>query len=105
MGLNEQPKLGRTYYTVYNGKRLCTEGGDDHGRKLRAYRKTDSTASEIEENVLIGTKDKTRSVVLFHDKATCDETIKALPGIIEKLQADGYKFDKLTTSTKPFCFE
>lgn len=62
-------------------------------------------AYEIKENVLSGIKDKTRSVVLMHDKASGEETIKALPEIIEKLQADGYKFDRLTTSTKPFRFE
>lgn len=62
-------------------------------------------SDEIYENVIKGVGNKTRAVVLCHDKASGDETIEALPQIIEKLKADGYKFEKLTSSTKPFRFE
>ncbi|MCR4926030.1 MAG: polysaccharide deacetylase [Clostridiales bacterium] len=62
-------------------------------------------AKEIHDNVINGIGSKTRSVVLMHDRARQGETVAALPSIIEELKANGYKFDKLTTSTKPFRFE
>ncbi len=48
----------------------------------------DLSAAEINKRVI--EKVKPGSIVLFHNAAK--HTPEALPGIIEKLQGDGYKF-------------
>lgn len=54
------------------------------------------TAAEITENVLSTSVKKTRAHILLHDNASSDQTILALPGIIQGLQEQGYTFEVMT---------
>lgn len=62
----------------------------------------DTIISQIEKSYQIA-KDP---VILLHDSAVNQETIKALPTIIEMFQKDGYTFDTLDNRKEPchFCF-
>ena len=43
----------------------------------------------------------TDKIVLMHDSKDKATTVKALPGIIKKLKAEGYIFEKIYNNTKP----
>ncbi len=59
----------------------------------------------ITNNVLGGAKNKNFAIVLLHDTSAKTSTVKALPKIIEGLQNQGFKLDKLTPSLKPIQFQ
>ncbi len=59
------------------------------------------TAEEITQNVLSGSADKTRAVILMHDTNAKGETVRALPAIIEGLQSMGFQIVPITDTTKP----
>ncbi|AWB46792.1 polysaccharide deacetylase [Paenibacillus sp. CAA11] len=48
---------------------------------------------------------KDRMVVLLHDGAGHEETVRALPQIISYYQSKGYRFETLTPKTKPVQFK
>ncbi|MBQ3008808.1 MAG: polysaccharide deacetylase [Oscillospiraceae bacterium] len=62
------------------------------------------SADTISNNVLTGSRNKKRAVVLMHDSYPHTTTVQALPEIIETLKENGYSFDKLTPQTKPVMF-
>lgn len=53
------------------------------------------TVWSIQENVFEYIDDYDRPIVLLHDINIADATVEALPGILEKLQNDGYSFATL----------
>lgn len=59
------------------------------------------SAEQIAANVIDGSHGKSRAVILMHDDAAKRNTVKALPQIIESLQAQGFAFDRLTNETVP----
>ncbi len=59
------------------------------------------SAQEIVQNVANGAKQWKRANILLHDDAAKCNTVEALPGIIESLQAQGFVFDRLTNQTEP----
>lgn len=63
-----------------------------------------ATSKSIYNAVVNGVSGRDRAIVLMHDSATKVSTAAALPEIIEKLQDDGYKFDRLDNTVKPICF-
>jgi peptidoglycan/xylan/chitin deacetylase (PgdA/CDA1 family) len=62
-------------------------------------------ASRITRNVLNSAKNKNSICVLMHDTAAKGTTVKALPGIIEGLKKQGYKFEVLTEKTYGYHFK
>ena len=63
--------------------------------------KTKST-QQIIDITLRQAQAKTKSVVLMHDAAAKKYTPDALPTVIQTLLDQGYKFEKLDASVKPF---
>lgn len=59
------------------------------------------TAETIAYNVLEQSKGCTRAMILMHDGVKKGETVKALPAIIEGLQAQGFQIVPITESTRP----
>lgn len=62
------------------------------------------SADAIAKNVLNGAKNKDVAIILLHDSQAKIETAKAVPAIIEGLQAQGFVLDKLTPEVKPVQF-
>lgn len=62
------------------------------------------TKEQIAQSVISTVGGKKHAVVLLHDSANKSTTADALPAIIETLEGKGYKFDKLTSATKPIHF-
>ncbi len=63
------------------------------------------SASRITKNVLKQAKNKNSICVLMHDTAAKGTTVKALPGIIEGLKKQGYKFEVLTEETYGYHYK
>lgn len=61
-------------------------------------------ASQILQNILKYARNKDKLIILAHDMDSKDETVKALPQIIEELQKRGYHFEPLTAEVKPITF-
>lgn len=80
--VQEMPKEGYTYFD-WN-----VDSGDALSKKL--------TASEIEKRVLEQAAKHKTPVILMHDAKPKEETVKALPGIIDGLRARGFSFEVLT---------
>ena len=59
------------------------------------------TAKSVIKSVMRDIGKYTESVVLLHDTAAKDETVKALPDLIEKLQKQGYELLPITEDTTP----
>jgi peptidoglycan/xylan/chitin deacetylase (PgdA/CDA1 family) len=64
-------------------------------------RKEKLTEDEIYNNVIAGITGKSESIVLMHDSAAKDTTVKALPKILKKLKEDGYEMIPITDETVP----
>ena len=62
------------------------------------------TIDQIRANVLDGMADKSRGIVMLQDSFGKETVAKALGGIIEGLQSEGYKFQPLTTAVLPVVF-
>lgn len=60
--------------------------------------------SNIVENVLSSAAGLDRIIVLMHDRPDNMVTAEALPDIIQELQKQGYKFDKLTNEVEPVTY-
>ena len=73
------------------------DSGDASGNNVAATR--------IKNNVLRQAKNKNSICVLMHDTAAKGTTVKALPGIIEGLKKQGYKFEALTEETYGYHFK
>ncbi|MEG2679703.1 MAG: polysaccharide deacetylase family protein, partial [Oscillospiraceae bacterium] len=63
-----------------------------------------ATAESITKATLEGLANSYRSIVLLHDAADKDETVRALPAIISGIQQQGFSFAPLTAKTKPIAF-
>jgi peptidoglycan/xylan/chitin deacetylase (PgdA/CDA1 family) len=61
-------------------------------------------ASQILQNILKYARNKDKLIILAHDMDSKDETVEALPQIIEELQKRGYHFEPLTAEVKPITF-
>ena len=59
------------------------------------------TASKVIKSVMKDVGKFEESVVLLHDTAAKDETVKALPKLIKKLQKQGYEILAITEDTTP----
>lgn len=59
---------------------------------------------EIIDNVVNGAQGKNKIVVLMHDRHENATTAAALPGIIEKLAAQGYTFAPLSAEITPITY-
>lgn len=53
------------------------------------------TVWSIQKNVFEHIGDYEKPIILLHDINIADATVEALPGILEQLQAQGYKFETL----------
>lgn len=62
---------------------------------------TPKTADQIIENVMKDAVNYNESVVLLHDAADKDETVKALPTIIKKLKNAGYEICAIDDTVEP----
>ncbi len=62
-------------------------------------------ASRIKNNVLRQAKNKNSICVLMHDTAAKGTTVKALPGILDGLKKQGYKFEVLTEETYGYHYK
>lgn len=62
------------------------------------------TADEIVELVQNRMRGVSRGVVLLHDKDGSEETVAALPALIDRLRANGYTFYAITPETMPVLF-
>ena len=62
-------------------------------------------AKTITKNVLEQAKDKDSICVLMHDTKAKNTTVKALPGILEGLKKQGYKFEVLTEKSYGYHFK
>lgn len=62
------------------------------------------TRAEIVQNVLKGSANQRRSLVLMHDRLDTSNTVAALPEIIEGLLAQGYTFAPITNDVRPVTF-
>lgn len=62
-------------------------------------------ASKIKKNVLKQAENKKSICVLMHDTAAKGTTVKALPGILEGLKKQGYKFEVLTEETYGYHYK
>lgn len=60
--------------------------------------------SHIVDCVVGGASVRTRSIVLMHDGAGKGSTANALPQIIDRLQAKGFRLEALTPETTPILF-
>ena len=50
------------------------------------------TIDSIQKNVFARVFEYEKPVVLLHDSCIADVTVEALPGILEKVKEQGYKF-------------
>ena len=73
------------------------DSGDANGKKL--------TSDDIANNVINGTKTKSRAIVLMHDSKPKVQTVNALNKIITELKSLGYSFETLTSEVKPVQFQ
>ena len=64
----------------------------------------EKSAEEVTEAVLRGMNGMTRGVVLLHDRDGGKGTVAALPGLIDRLRAQGYTFRAITPETMPVLF-
>ncbi len=62
-------------------------------------------AATIKKNVLNQAKNKNSICVLMHDTAVKKTTVKALPGILEGLKKQGYKFEALTEESYGYHYK
>ncbi|MDD2569202.1 MAG: polysaccharide deacetylase [Clostridia bacterium] len=62
------------------------------------------TKTSVTNNIVPKVKNFNEPVVLFHDSSNKKCVVEALPAIIEKLQQQGYCFDKLDATVPPICF-
>ncbi|MCL1804837.1 MAG: polysaccharide deacetylase [Clostridiales bacterium] len=66
---------------------------------------TEATVDSIYEDVIRQVHGNPYSVVLMHDGGGGRQaTVQALPMIIERLQREGYEFDKLTNQVRPTVY-
>lgn len=65
---------------------------------------TKATEASIYSSTVDNVKKKTKSVVLMHDSSNRDDTVAALPKIIEDIKKEGYSFDRLDATIAPFLF-
>lgn len=63
-----------------------------------------ATTAEITDNVLSGAAKQNRCIILMHDRLDTDNTVDALPAIIEGLIEQGYTFAPLSSSVRPITF-
>lgn len=63
-----------------------------------------TSVRQIYNSVCLGTKQKTRSIILMHDSYDKGNTLKALPQIIDTLFDNGYYFKTLTRDVAPVIF-
>lgn len=63
-----------------------------------------ATEKSIYDMVVNAALKHNKSIVLMHDSANREATVKALPRIIDELYAKGYAFDKLSETVNPFLF-
>lgn len=87
--IDEMTRRGYTYYD-WNASAGDAEKG--------------ATETSIYNDSINGTLGNNKTILLFHDAAAKTMTINQLPKIIEKLQKNGYNFDKLDPSVKPIIF-
>ena len=64
----------------------------------------DITEKQIYSRVVNGSMQRERSIVLMHDCADKENTVKALPGIIDELSNCGYSFGTLNRKIAPIIF-
>lgn len=62
--------------------------------------------TSIYNNIISGIQSNTadRAIVLLHDSQSKEATVLVLEDVIDKLLADGYKFDKLDNTVNPATF-
>lgn len=86
----EMTRRGYTYYDWNVGS-----GDASYGTASKDW---------IVGNVVNGVAKGSSNIILMHDTNAKDTTAQALPEIIERLSARGYRFDKLTKEVKPVTF-
>ncbi|MEG2924735.1 MAG: polysaccharide deacetylase, partial [Oscillospiraceae bacterium] len=62
------------------------------------------TRQDIISNVLKGSEKQNRSIILMHDRLDTENTVSALPDIIQGLQTQGYTFAPITSDVRPVTF-
>lgn len=65
---------------------------------------TKSTKESIYSSTVDNVKKKGKSVVLMHDSVNREDTVAALPKIIQDIKKEGYSFNKLDATVAPFLF-
>jgi peptidoglycan/xylan/chitin deacetylase (PgdA/CDA1 family) len=90
--LTTQVKIKGYSYFDWN-----VDSGDASGNNV--------AASRITKNVLNQAKNKNSICVLMHDTAAKGTTVKALPGILDGLKKQGYKFEVLTEETYGYHYK
>ena len=88
--VNELSRRGFTYFD-WN---VCSDDA------TKSY-----TEESIYNNVVLGCKGRSSSVVLLHDSATKKETVAALKHIIPDLLEQGYTFRPLNENVQPTVFK
>lgn len=68
----------------------------DTDPKLKTYGNEEYIVNLLANNVIKGTKNREKLIILMHDSSGKKYSAKALPKIIEGLQKQGYAFDVLT---------
>lgn len=63
-----------------------------------------ATKEDIVKSVSNGLREYNKIIVLMHDSATKKNTSESLPKIIENLQNEGFRFDKLDGTVSPIEF-
>lgn len=62
------------------------------------------SAQQVQSNVLSSAAGQDRLIVLMHDRRDNGSTAAALPGIIEALRGQGYRFEALTNEVQPITY-
>lgn len=95
------PKADRNYV------QLLTERGYvyfDWNVDSKDSTRKDISAKEIKANVVNQVAGKTKVIILMHDGAGKQATVKALPGIIEHLLEQGFQLKQLDKEVAPIQF-
>lgn len=65
---------------------------------------SDATENSIYQDTITGITSNNKSIVLMHNSGAKQATVNQVTNIIKKAKAEGYHFDVLDPSVKPFSF-
>ena len=86
-------EMTRRGYTYYDWNVSSGDGADA------------TTAADVYKNVIRGVHKNGTSIVLMHNTSAKSATLSQVANIITTLKKEGYRFDKLNPSVKPFNFK